>query len=143
MFPKLSGEREYSCFNKCKSNCCSDVFLPLTNAMKEEYEATGMMTAKKDYTDWRWLELHDGISILRPDKRYRLIGIMKGLESEIILCPANNIHYLHVKTKCRSLQDDGKCGIYRARPYICRVAKCPAFDKDPEANWIWENSTKK
>ena len=45
-------------------------------------------------------------------------NIIVGIDNE-------NEWYIEFKTKCKALQDDGKCSIYELRPQICR-------DYDPE-----------
>ncbi len=53
--------------------------------------------------------------------------------------------YLEVRTTCRHLQPDNRCGIYETRPQICRdyglpgEDPCEYFTQDLEYDLIFEN----
>lgn len=136
----LKGKKQFTCNNKCGKDCCSELFLPLTVATKDEFEKTGVLTERKEYTDMRWLRLHSGIKVRDITTSHVSIQLEDGVPHEILFCPVNNNHYLHIESKCRMLMKNGRCRIYRKRPKICMVAKCPAFDPDAVLQWLGQNS---
>jgi Fe-S-cluster containining protein len=55
-------------------------------------------TTGRDFDDIRWYIMHEGISVFCEDGDW----------------------YIQIKTTCKNLQSDNRCGIYESRPEICR-----------------------
>ena len=53
---------------------------------------------RRDYDDIRWYVMHEGISVFVEEGDW----------------------YIQIKTTCKNLQADNRCGIYQTRPEICR-----------------------
>lgn len=78
---------------------------------------------KTDHDHIRWYLMHEGIAVWVQDGDW----------------------YLEVRTTCRHLQPDNRCGIYETRPQICRDYglpgddPCEYFTQDLEYDLIFEN----
>lgn len=138
-FPKQFKDKEWMCNNNCKKDCCSDLFIVLTDALKDAYEKSGCLILNSKYLDFRWVALHKGITVQKPDAKTRKIIISDDINKKIVFNPHNNRHYLYIETSCSKIDKDGKCKIYRARPNICRFAKCTFSSVVPETHWFWES----
>jgi len=55
-------------------------------------------TSRADFDHIRWYLMHEGIAVWVEDGDW----------------------YLEVRTQCRHLQPDNRCGIYETRPQVCR-----------------------
>ena len=63
-------------------------------------------STKQDHDHIRWYLMHEGIAVWVQDGDW----------------------YLEVRTTCRHLQPDNRCGIYETRPQICRDYGLPGDD---------------
>ncbi len=71
---------------------------------------------RSDFDDIRWYLLHQGVSVFVEDGEW----------------------YINVETTCRHLQPDNRCGIYTARPKICRDYTTDNFDYH-SGDYGWEH----
>jgi Fe-S-cluster containining protein len=124
---KLEG-KDWECMNQCKSNCCSEIFLPLSPAQKTSFEKEGFWIADNNFTDYDWLNYHKALVIEKKDKGFRKISLQKDVSFEFIYNPYTNFEEIHILDKCSKLLPDGRCKVYRARPVICKKSLCIVFD---------------
>ncbi len=61
---------------------------------------------KRDFDDIRWYLMHEGMTIFVEEGDW----------------------YFQVRTRCKNLRDDFRCGIYETRPAICREYKAQDCD---------------
>lgn len=127
MVIKIQG-KDYSCKQECKSNCCSEIFLPLSFYQKRTFEEQGFFQANNNYMDYEWLGYHKGVIIEKLDKGNRNISVCKNVIYTMLFNAFSNNYQLHILDKCSKLQPDNKCKVYRSRPEICRKALCPLKD---------------
>lgn len=132
-------ERTWSCCNQCKSDCCSEVFLNLTDSQKEQWEKKKaiFMTKRKDV--YRYLSFHKGIELLPVNKMTYILKVKRGIKRELKKNPFNDQWYLCIDDPCSKLMTNKRCKIYRARPQICMVGKCPVFETDKKITWFGHN----
>ena len=88
---KLEPGIEITAENKC--GYC-------TNSYCCTYVTEELITprSKQDYEHLLWQVSHEGVEVYRDDEGW----------------------WLMVSARCSHLQGDGRCGIYEARPQICR-----------------------
>lgn len=132
---KVMG-KDWECKNQCESNCCSEIFLDLPPAYHQSFEKEGYFIVGNNYTEFDWLEFHEGLKIEKLPKGNRKISIKEGVKSEVIFNPFRGYNMLHVLTPCNKLEPDGRCKIYRARPKICATSLCPVFTDKPTIMWF-------
>jgi Fe-S-cluster containining protein len=61
---------------------------------------------RRDFDDIRWYLMHEGVIVFVEDGDW----------------------YIQVRTRCRNLRSDFKCGVYETRPTICREYKAEDCD---------------
>ena len=71
-------------------------------------------TTREDWEFVRWYLLHDGATVFKEEDAW----------------------YLLVHSACKELQSDNRCGIYHARPLICRDYS--TVDCEYEDDWLYE-----
>lgn len=135
--------KEWTCHNQCKSNCCSDFFLPLTDKQKEDFEKNGYVKVTNSYADFRWLKYHKSVTIEKSHVLRTIKFNKKDFEWKIIYNPILKTNMLWINDKCTKLLSNGKCGIYRMRPKACRVSKCPVYSGDKLLKWYADNGVLK
>ena len=123
---KIEG-KSWNCNNQCKSDCCSEIFLPITVDQRTSFEKTRSFEVDNNYADFTWLSYHKAYTIEKLDSGKRKLTLKEGLSWKIIFNPFRNCDEIYVGDKCSKLLPDGKCKIYRARPQICQKAQCPVF----------------
>ena len=132
---------EWNCNNKCKNNCCSEIFLPLTPSQKITFDLNKWWTVRPDQYDLKWLKFHDkGIFIDKLDDGRRKITLLTD-DYKMLLHPMTGIQYLWIKTRCKMLLQNNKCKVYRNRPITCRRADCMLYSPNKKERWFGENST--
>ena len=123
--------KPWNCNNKCRSHCCSDIFIRLTPETKQRYLSFGCIFHNPKITiDWIWLAMHNGVEIKKHDNN-PMAKIDKSLRQEIVANEHDGAEYLHIESRCKALLSDGKCKIYRARPWACKIAECVIDSPDP------------
>ena len=61
---------------------------------------------RRDFEDIRWYLMHEGVTVFVEEGYW----------------------YIQIRTKCRHLQADFRCGVYETRPTICREYKAEDCD---------------
>jgi Fe-S-cluster containining protein len=85
--------------------CCLDLQLELRQLLfPETLDAAG----------WEFYSAHglDRMTLTELQSRSRDLGIVDGERK------------VEIKHRCAQLQNDGRCGIYKTRPAICRAFDC-------------------
>lgn len=134
---KVQG-KSWECNNQCKSNCCSELFLPLDSEQHTSVLMNGHFIAHPNYTDWEWLGYHDSVKI----EKTRVHGRRKILVLRPFVVKYNNTinkYMLYIEDKCVKLMPDGRCRIYKKRPEICKKGECVVFSIKKKIQWYAEN----
>jgi Fe-S-cluster containining protein len=125
---KISG-KDWTCNRQCKSDCCSEIYLPLNPEQKKSFEADGSWVVDNNYSDFGWMEYHKCLKIEKLKGGDRKITFLGGnVQHKIVFNPFKNTDEIYILDKCTKLLTDGRCKVYRARPEICKKALCPVFD---------------
>lgn len=127
--------RSWQCNNQCGSDCCSEIFLPLSDMQKETL-ARGHYFAGPNYTDWKWLGYHPGVKVQKIGIKRKIIPLK---EYTIKYNEALGKHMLHMETRCGKLMPDRRCKVYRSRPEVCKKAECIVYSDRPWIRWYGKN----
>ena len=130
-------KKDWKCNNKCGSNCCSEIFLPLSKDQKELLELNGEYIVDNKYADFRWLGFYKGIEVKKLKNGWRLIKVVSPYEIKYHKFLLK--HMLYIEGKCDKLLKNDKCKIFRNRPQTCKVSLCAVFEKDNKINWYADN----
>jgi hypothetical protein len=133
--------KEFVCNNQCKSDCCSEIFLPMPPQYKKMFIEHGYWIADQNYTDYDWLSYHKSIKIEKLEKGYRKLSFSGTTPFDFIFNPFRGYDELYIKDKCSKIMDNHKCKIFRGRPVICRRGQCVIFTKNSELNHYAINGT--
>lgn len=127
--------RTWSCYNKCRGNCCSELFISINGLQKSLLKRKGYIIAGKDEYDFKMLSYRRELKIEKNDKKSYKITMP---EYQIKTNPYNSKSYAYIKSKCKMLKQDNKCKVYIIRPQSCRVVDCPVFSTNPVIHWFGE-----
>lgn len=134
--------KEWNCNNTCKTSCCDKMFLPISKDNIERLNTGRLILLNKEFNDYNWLELHDGITVDRIGSREYYVHFLPDIRLQVKENSYNNEMYLQVDSRCSMLLKNNKCKIFRGRPKTCRIGLCPKESTDKSYRWFWEEANK-
>lgn len=130
--------KEWSCGNKCGTRtCCSYMFLHLnTNEQLKDFMMTASFVVKSSYSDFNWIKCHEDFTVTKLAKGMRRISMRKGTRFKLETNPHDKRKYIYLPdSRCKHLNDDKTCAIYRSRPIVCKIAPC--LFKNSAEKYLW------
>ena len=122
--------KQWTCNNQCKKDCCSFIYLELSNKQFVFFDQERLITYDKKWKDW--LSYHKEFKIINENTA----KLKRFVKYKLVKNPYNGKYYVYVKSKCNKLMRNGRCKIYRTRPSICRFAPCLFENSNKMIEWF-------